>query len=215
MLLVPAVLVVIVAGLLGLALQGRPVFFVQERVGRDGRLFRLVKLRTMRVAGAPDAAGPVAATRATDRCGTDEGSTDESGDGFPEELVAGRAYRERHRTTRYGRVLRTLRVDEVPQLANVLTGSMSLIGPRPLLPEHVAAAGGGGERHRVRPGFTCHAQLELAARGYLDRYHQVRLDERYVRELGPGSDLAILGRTLLLPFRRRRTSSDHAGEGTA
>jgi lipopolysaccharide/colanic/teichoic acid biosynthesis glycosyltransferase len=143
-----------------LLLHGRPVLFTQLRVGRRGRSFRLVKLRTM--TGPPG---------------------------------AGRAYRERHRLTACGQVMRPLRVDELPQILHLITGAMSLVGPRPLLAEHVVEAGGGGRRHEVRPGFTCYAQLELAEYGYLDRYRQISLDDEYVARMSLRTDLAILWRT--------------------
>jgi len=160
-LLAPTLLVLAIAVVAGLALQGPPVLFVQQRIGRHGTPFTLLKLRTM---------------------------TGEPADG--------RAYREQHRVTGYGRIIRRLRVDELPQLLQVLTGRMSLVGPRPLLAEHLALVGGGGRRHHVRPGLTCYAQLELATRGYLDKHDQIRLDEAYVADLSLRTDLAILGRTI-------------------
>lgn len=167
-LLGPALAVLAVAAGACLVLQGRPVLFTQERVGRHGAPFRLVKLRTM--TGSPG---------------------------------CGRAYRERHRLTGCGLVLRRLRVDELPQLLHLLTGRMSLVGPRPLLAEHVELAAGSGRRHEVRPGFTCYAQLELAEHGYLDRYRQVRLDEEYVERMSLRADLAILRRTAGVLLGRR------------
>lgn len=160
LLLIPVLAVLAVAVPASLLLHGRPVLFTQLRVGRDGRPFRLVKLRTM--------TGPAA---------------------------AGRAYREHERLTLCGRIMRQLRVDELPQIVHLLTGSMSLVGPRPLLAEHVVEAGGGGRRHQVRPGFTCYAQLELAEHGYLDRYRQISLDDEYVARMSMRTDLAILWRT--------------------
>ena len=168
-LLGPALVTLALAALACLVLQGPPVLFTQQRLGRHGRPFRLVKLRTM--------AGPPA---------------------------SGRAYQERHRLTGYGRVVRRLRLDELPQILHLLTGTMSLVGPRPLLAAHVEAAGGGGRRHEVRPGFTCYAQLELAEHGYLDRYRQVNLDEEYVARIGFRTDLAILRRTLAVLLGPRR-----------
>jgi lipopolysaccharide/colanic/teichoic acid biosynthesis glycosyltransferase len=168
-LLGPVLLTLAVAAVACLAFQGPPVLFTQQRVGRYGRPFRLVKLRTM--------TGPPA---------------------------SGRAYRERDRLTGYGRVARRLHLDELPQLLHLLTGAMSLVGPRPLLAEHVLAAGGGGCRHQVRPGFTCYAQLELAEHGYLDRYRQVSLDEEYVERMSLPTDLAILRRTLAVLLRPKR-----------
>ncbi len=167
-LLGPAAVALAVGVVAALALQGPPVLFTQQRVGRHGRRFPLVKLRTM--TGPPG---------------------------------SGRAYREQHRVTRLGRVIRRLRVDELPQIVHLLTGAMSLVGPRPLLAEHVAEAGGGGRRHEVRPGFTCYAQLELAEHGYLDRYRQVRLDEEYVARMSFRTDLAILWRTAQVLLGRK------------
>ena len=165
-LLGPALVVLALAALGGLLVQGPPVLFTQQRIGRHGKPFRLVKLRTM--AGAP---------------------------------AGKRAYEERHRVTRYGRALRRLRLDELPQIVHLLSGTMSLVGPRPLLAHHVAEAGGAGRPHHVRPGFTCYAQLVLIERGYLDKHHQMRLDETYVDRVNLRTDLAILHRTALVNGR--------------
>ena len=169
LLLGPTLVAVALAAPAALVIQGRPLLFTQPRVGRHGRPFLLMKLRTM--------AGPPA---------------------------SGRAYREGHRVTAYGRLIRHLRVDELPQVVNLLTGAMSLVGPRPLVSDHVVDAGGGGRRHDVRPGFTCYAQLELVEHGYLDRYRQVRLDEEYVDRMSLRADVAILWRTALVLFGPRR-----------
>jgi lipopolysaccharide/colanic/teichoic acid biosynthesis glycosyltransferase len=177
----PAALVLAVVLPVALVLQGWPLFFVQERVGRHGVPFRLLKLRTM--SGGPSADG--------------------------------RAYREHTRVTGLGRALRRLRLDELPQLVNVLSGAMSLVGPRPLLPGHVAAAGGGGRRHDVRPGLTCYAQLELARTGWLDRYDQVRLDELYLDRMSPRTDAAILLATVLRRGAPGRLRPDAGGVGRA
>jgi lipopolysaccharide/colanic/teichoic acid biosynthesis glycosyltransferase len=104
-----------------------PVLFMQNRVGRNGRTFRLYKFRSM-VVGADS--GPAITTKADAR------------------------------TTRIGRFIRPLRVDELPQLLNVLKGDMSLVGPRPESPEFVAVYT--AEQRRVlalRPGITGPTQL--------------------------------------------------------
>ena len=167
----PAALLVGLAAAFGAVMQGRPVLLRQERVGRGGVPFRLLKLRTM--TGEPS---------------------------------FGRAYQEEGRITPYGRILRRLKVDELPQVWHLLTGEMSLVGPRPLAAVHVAAADGCGRRHHIRPGFTCLAQLELIEHGYLDRYRQVALDEEYLDRACWRMDLAILARSaallLKLPHRR-------------
>lgn len=160
-LLAPTLIVLAVLSVGSLVFHGRPVFFTQSRVGRHGRPFTMVKLRTMTRAKGAD-----------------------------------RAYREGHRLTPYGRAIRRLRLDELPQILHVLTGAMSFVGPRPLMASHVAEVDGGGRRHQVRPGITCYAQLELARTGYLDKSDQVTLDERYVDEMSLWTDLRIIGQTL-------------------
>jgi sugar transferase EpsL len=173
-LLAPTLVVLGVVVPAALLLQGRPVFFTQQRIGRNGVPFRLVKLRTM-TSGSATISVP-----------------------------AGRSYRERDRVTPYGRIARRLRVDECPQLLHIVTGRMSLVGPRPLLLDHVAAVDGGGRRHDVRPGLSCYAQLVLARSGYLDRHEQVRLDEEYVDRMSLRTDLVILAKTLTVTFSRPR-----------
>lgn len=119
----------LMVGLL-VSLDGPPLY-VQERVGRGGRRFQLVKFRTMRVR-AEQTTGPILAT--------------------PEDP----------RATRLGRVLRRFRIDELPQLWNVLLGQMSLVGPRPERPElidHFHGVPHYDLRHLVRPGLTGIAQL--------------------------------------------------------
>ncbi|GIV62073.1 MAG: hypothetical protein KatS3mg044_0939 [Rhodothermaceae bacterium] len=97
--------------------------------------------------------------------------------------------------TRTGRFLRRWGLDELPQLWNVLRGDMSLVGPRPTLPEQVACYGP-FERQRlaVRPGLTGWAQIH--GRNALSWPERIRLDVWYVEHLGPGLDLRILVRTL-------------------
>lgn len=186
-LLGPTLGILAMAAVAGLLCQGPPVLFTQQRIGRHGKPFRLVKLRTM--AGGPG---------------------------------RGRAYQESHRLTPFGRILRRLRLDELPQILHLLTGAMSLVGPRPLLAEHIIDAGGAGHRHNVRPGFTCYAQLELIEHGYLDKHHQISLDEKYVERISFRTDLAILCRTAVIlttPRRHRlpqvRFHPDHAAPTTA
>jgi lipopolysaccharide/colanic/teichoic acid biosynthesis glycosyltransferase len=118
------------------------------------------------------------------------------------ELGSGRAYAERDRITSLGSVLRRLHVDELPQLVHVLTGDMSLVGPRPLSPAHVAEIVP-GRRATVRPGFTCFAQVELLEHGYLDKHRQVALDEEYVQRIGLRTDAAIIARTVAALFTGR------------
>lgn len=155
--LTAALPVLVVAAVAIVVESGRPVFFVQTRVGRHGRPFRLFKLRSL--AREPsDPSNP-----------------------------AGHA-------TRVGRVLRRYAIDELPQLGNVLRGDMSLVGPRPTVPRHVAQYGP-YERRRldVRPGLTGWAQIH--GRNALSWPERIDLDVWYVEHRSLGLDLRILART--------------------
>src|SRR4051795_9776203 len=138
-LLVSLPLTVPIAGLL-LVTSGRPILYRGERVGRGGRVFEMLKFRTLR-RGAEQRLGPY----------------------LGEELVA----RTRGETTAIGRWLRATQLDEIPQLWNVLRGDMSLVGPRPIRPrffaELAAELPAYWQRLVVRPGLTGFAQVR---RGY-------------------------------------------------
>ena len=163
-----------------------PVLFRQERVGRGGRLFRIHKLRTMRV-DAPTQ-GPAVT-------------------GFADSRI-----------TRAGRWLRHYRIDELPQLIDVLRGNMSLVGPRPEVPRFVALYPP-ELRERVlsvRPGITDPAALEFVdeaellagssdpERTYIDVIlpRKLRRQAEYVERADWKSDLAVIGRTLRLLVQR-------------
>ncbi len=146
----------------------------QHRVGKDGREFTLFKFRTM-VAGADRARAQLA-----DR---NEG--------------AGLLFKLRRdpRVTRVGGVLRRYSLDELPQLLNVLTGSMSLVGPRPPLPEESAAYGPDIRRRLlVKPGLT--GLWQISGRSDLPWEEAVRLDLRYVEDWSLALDAVILWKTL-------------------
>ncbi len=119
--------VFLLAGLLVKLTSRGALLFVQERAGKDGAIFRMVKFRTMRGDRKPD----------------------------PKELVP----LDHPEITRVGRFLRRSKIDELPQLVLVLTGEMSLVGPRPTLPDQVAAYDDFRRRRLlVRPGITGLAQ---------------------------------------------------------
>jgi lipopolysaccharide/colanic/teichoic acid biosynthesis glycosyltransferase len=147
--------------------------FLQERVGRHGRLYRIVKFRTLR-AGAPMRFEPGGAT-----------------------LVAA----DDDRVTRVGRCLRGA-LDELPQLWNVLRGDMSLVGPRPDLPVH-AAAYTDAERRKldVRPGMT--SLVAILGRDLIPWRTRIAIDLRYVDRWSLALDLKIAVQTLLLPLGAR------------
>jgi len=167
------------AGLATVIDSGWPAIFRQRRVGKNGRVFQLVKLRTMR----PGPGGAIITVR---------------GDA---------------RVTRVGRILRRTKIDELPQLWNVLLGDMSLVGPRPELPQYVEQFKARYERIlAIRPGITDLASIRfrneeelLAAsreplREYVERVLPLKLDlaDEYIRTASFSRDLSILLRTALV-----------------
>ncbi|MFI7400893.1 sugar transferase [Streptomyces sp. NPDC049541] len=149
-------------------------FYRQRRVGKDGREFTILKFRTM-VADAHRARAELA--------DQNEG--------------AGLLFKVRHdpRVTRVGGVLRRYSLDELPQLFNVLTGSMSLVGPRPPLPEECAAYDPDIRRRLlVKPGLT--GLWQISGRSDLPWEEAVRLDLRYVEDWSLALDTVILWKTM-------------------
>lgn len=150
-----------------------PVLFVQTRAGKEGRPFRIVKLRTM-VADAEERLAEVAAL-----------------DELEEPMFKLEAD---PRTTRIGRFLRRWSIDELPQLLNVLRGEMSLVGPRPeqvelverYLPEHRF-------RLSVKPGLT--GPMQVFGRGHLTFEERLAVERDYIENLSLGRDLRLLGMT--------------------
>jgi exopolysaccharide biosynthesis polyprenyl glycosylphosphotransferase len=178
------VLLAPVLGLIALAIRlddGGPVLFRQTRVGRGGATFSICKFRTMCV----DAERRLAELHAQN-----EG--------------AGPLFKlhDDPRVTRVGRFLRRTSLDELPQLWNVLVGSMSLVGPRPALPREV-------ERYRdfddrrllVTPGIT--GLWQVSGRSDLDWAEGVRLDQYYVENWSFLHDIVILARTIPSVLRSR------------
>ncbi|WP_327352058.1 sugar transferase [Streptomyces sp. NBC_01304] len=164
----------VVVGLLVLVDSRGGALYRQRRVGKDGREFTIFKFRTM-VSGAHKARA---------------GLTDlNEGAGLLFKL------RRDPRVTRVGAVLRRYSLDELPQLFNVLTGSMSLVGPRPPLPEESAAYGPDIKRRLlVKPGLT--GLWQISGRSDLPWEEAVRLDLRYVEDWSLALDTVILWKTL-------------------
>ncbi len=172
--------ILIVAALAILCISGRPVLFRQERVGRGGVPFRITKLRTLKE--------PEEVTSVDGR---------ESRPRLHSEMVAGR-------TTPIGRVLRRTGIDEIPQLFNVLAGHMSLVGPRPFIPEECWALTGRAQRRfEVRPGMT--GLWQVCGQHSLSIEELVRLDTYYVDTWTFWSDVRILAKT---PSRLLRGGGD-------
>jgi exopolysaccharide biosynthesis polyprenyl glycosylphosphotransferase len=148
-----------------------PVLYHQQRVGKNGHIFTVHKFRSMRV-DAEAATGPVWASK----------------DGDP-------------RVTPIGTFLRRSRLDEVPQLWNVLKGDMSFVGPRPERPEFVEALTKEiafyGQRHIVRPGITGWAQVRYTYGATTeDALQKLQFDLYYIKNLSIALDLFIIFETV-------------------
>lgn len=151
-----------------------PVFFVQTRIGLHGQPFGMIKFRSMHA----DAEARRAALLA---------QSDREGICFKS--------RNDPRITRVGRILRRLSLDELPQIFNVLRGEMSLVGPRPALPEEVRAYPAHAmERLSALPGIT--GVWQVSGRAEVGFDEMVKMDIAYARDGRLSRDLAILLRTV-------------------
>ena len=146
---------------------GSPVIFCQERPGKDEKIFKLYKFRSM----------------------TD--ARDEDGNLLPDDV----------RLTKFGRLLRSTSLDELPELWNIVKGDMSIVGPRPLLvgylPYYTAEE---KHRHDVRPGLTGLAQVN--GRNTLTWEEKFRFDTSYVEKITFLVDVSIILKTIGKVFRR-------------
>lgn len=171
---------VILAPILGVALcgvylaDGRPLFFQQIRVGQSGRKFNLWKIRTMREDGLAIDIHPSSNNR-------------------KDPLDP--------RITRFGRFLRRWSIDEIPQLINVLGGSMSLVGPRPRLIHEISSQPGSGRRLQAKPGLTGPWQTSGRADIPLDEAESI--DLAYVDGWTLLGDVVLLIRTIKAVLSRR------------
>ena len=158
---------------LKIANKGGGAFFLQERPGRYGRIFRIVKFKTM----------------------TDERDAD--GCLLPDE----------QRLTRIGKWVRSLSIDELPQLVNVVKGDMSLIGPRPLLVDYLPLySERQARRHEVRPGITGWAQVN--GRNTVNWPEKFEMDVWYVDHLSFKLDMQILRQTVYKVVKRDGIASE-------
>lgn len=170
-------LLLVITVWLHFANKGAGVFFTQDRPGLHGRIFRVIKYKTM----------------------TDERDAD------------GRLLPDEKRLTKVGRLVRSLSIDELPQLLNVLRGDMALIGPRPLLPQYLPLyTPEQMRRHEVRPGITGWAQCH--GRNAISWREKFSYDVWYVDHVSLWLDLKIVWLTILSVIRR--TGISHEGSAT-
>ena len=151
----------------------RDIFFYQSRPGLHGKIFRIIKLKTMNDA------------------------KDDNGNLLP----------DADRLTKVGRMIRSMSLDELPQLLNVLRGEMSLIGPRPLLPKYIPLYNRDqARRHNVRPGITGWAQCN--GRNAISWKQKLTYDTWYVDHLSLSTDLKIVWLTLKVVITRTGISQE-------
>ena len=157
---------------------GSPIFFYQERPGKDGQLFKMMKFRSM--------------------CN----AFDENGIALPDEK----------RITPFGQKLRATSLDEIPQLINVLKGDMSVVGPRPQLPEFVEHyTMHQMRRHEVKPGMTGLAQV--SGRNNLSWEDKFDLDVQYVEKRSIMFDFKIMFKTVEVMLKKEGIDSPDQAVG--
>lgn len=153
--------------------KGSGVFFFQERPGKNAKIFKVIKFKTM---------------------------TDERGEGgelLPDEV----------RLTKVGKLVRSLSIDELPQLINVLKGDMALIGPRPLLTDYLQLySPEQARRHEVRPGISGWAQCH--GRNSISWTEKLKLDVWYVDHVSLITDLKVIWITIMKVLKRDGISAE-------
>ena len=168
--LFPVLLLLAIIG--AFAMRGNP-FFTQARPGKNERIFKLIKFRTM-------------------TC-----EKDADGNLLPDDL----------RLTKYGKFLRKTSLDELPELINILTGDMSIIGPRPLLVQYLPLYNERQKhRHDVRPGLTGLAQVR--GRNGISFEERFELDLQYIQTLSFKNDICIIFETVKTVLKREGISSE-------
>ena len=163
---------IIVATLVKMKL-GSPVIFCQERPGKDEKIFKMYKFRSM----------------------TSE--TDGEGNLLPDEA----------RLTKFGKLLRSTSLDELPELFNILKGDMSIVGPRPLLVQYLPLYNDFQKhRHDVRPGLTGLAQVK--GRNSISWEDRFKFDVEYTKKISFLFDLKIILMTVSFVLKREGISSE-------
>ncbi|MEO4111999.1 sugar transferase [Acinetobacter pittii] len=159
---------------------GSPVFFLQERPGKEGKLFKMIKFRSMKDA------------------------VDQHGNILPDE----------ERITPFGQKLRSTTLDEMPQLINVLKGDMSIVGPRPQLPNFLEYyTPEQMRRHEVRPGMTGLAQV--SGRNNLSWEEKFELDVQYVDTQSLWLDFKIMFKTAEVMLKKEGINAPDQAVGAS
>ena len=159
-------ILIIIAILIRIKL-GSPIFFLQERVGKDNKVFKIIKFRTLR------------------------DIRDKNGN-----LLA-----DEERMTSFGKTMRSLSIDELPELINILKGDMSIVGPRPLLVQYLPLYNDEQiKRHNTLPGLTGWAQIN--GRNNLSWNEKFDLDLWYVKNRSFKLDLKIIFLTIYKVIKR-------------
>lgn len=155
-----------------IAMKGNP-FFTQLRPGKNEKIFKLIKFRTMTCA------------------------KDKNGNLLPDE----------QRLTKYGKLLRSTSLDELPELINILKGDMSIVGPRPLLVKYLPLYNDEQKkRHNVRPGLTGLAQVN--GRNAITWEERFALDVEYTQSITCTLDFKIIYKTVMTVLKRDGISSN-------
>lgn len=171
-------LIIIVAIILHFANKGAGVFFMQERPGKDAKIYKVIKFKTM----------------------TDERDAD------------GKLLPDAQRLTKVGKIVRSLSIDELPQLINILKGDMSFIGPRPWKVEYLPLYSPEQmRRHEVRPGISGWAQVN--GRNAISFTKRLEYDIYYVDHLTFWLDVKIFFMTIFKVFKREGISEE--GQATS
>ena len=166
----PILVILIIVG--AIKMKGNP-FFTQQRPGKNGKVFRLIKFRTM-------------------TC-----EKDDDGNLLPDEK----------RLTKYGKILRSTSLDELPELFNIFIGNMSIVGPRPLLVQYLVLYNEEQKhRHDVRPGLTGYAQVN--GRNAISWEEKFKLDVYYTKNVSIFMDISIIFKTVFSVFKREGISSN-------
>ncbi len=166
----PILLILTVLG--AIKMKGNP-FFTQLRPGKNEKIFKLIKFRSM-------------------TC-----EKDADGNLLPDE----------QRLTKYGKLLRSTSLDELPELINILKGDMSIVGPRPLLVQYLPLYNAQQRRrHEVRPGMTGYAQVH--GRNAISWEDKFRMDVEYVDNITFFGDIKIIFQTALAVLKRDGISSE-------